>query len=481
MRFEMKMPDLAANDSEIVIARWILEPGQRVQRGQSLLEVETDKVTMEVESAVSGVLTEVRCQANTAVSVGDVIAVLEIEPAIPVRDAAIAAKVAKPPPADERPASIERPAAVARSADGMFARNRAAGGPAISAATGSPTGIEAATAVDRPPESTPARSAAAAARYDKSFLLALYERMTVIRQFEEGVRFLFLEGIMPGTIHQCQGQEATAVGVCAALRPDDFITSTFRGHGHALAKGLTMQELLDELFGATTGCCKGKGGSMHVGNMAKGMIPGIAIVAGGIPVAAGLGLAMKMQKSHRVAVCFFGDGAVAEGAFHEGVNMAAIWNLPVVFVCENNLYGASTHIANVMRDTNITRRAGSYGIRGQQVDGNDVLAVYEAARAAVEECRAAAGPVLLELLTYRRTGHSRRDPCHYQPESEREAWFAQDPLERFGRALQDLGVAADEDLQAIKADVILRFHDAVEAAKRAPQPKVQGLTGDVFA
>ncbi len=191
---------------------------------------------------------------------------------------------------------------------------------------------------------------------DKDFLLGLYERMAIIRQFEEGVKFLFLEGVMPGTIHQCQGQEATAVGVCAALRQADFITSTFRGHGHALAKGLTMQELLNELFGAAAGCCRGKGGSMHVGNFAKGMIPGVAIVAGGIPVAAGMALAFKMQKSDRVVACFFGDGAVAEGAFHEGVNMAAIWNLPVVFVCENNFYGASTHVSKVMRDANIARR-----------------------------------------------------------------------------------------------------------------------------
>ena len=184
--------------------------------------------------------------------------------------------------------------------------------------------------------------------YDRGFLLHLYERMVLIREFEERVKFLFLEGTMPGTIHQCQGQEATAVGVCAALREEDFITSTFRGHGHALAKGLSVQELLDELFGASTGCCKGKGGSMHVGNMTKGMIPAIAIVGGGIPLAAGMALAFKMRKSKQVVACFFGDGAVAEGAFHEGLNMAAIWNLPVVFVCENNLYGASTRVDKVM-------------------------------------------------------------------------------------------------------------------------------------
>jgi pyruvate dehydrogenase E1 component alpha subunit len=318
--------------------------------------------------------------------------------------------------------------------------------------------------------------------YGQDFLLGLYERMTVIRQFEDGIKFLFLEGIMPGTIHQCQGQEATAVGVCAALRNDDFITSTFRGHGHALAKGLSVQELLDELFGAVTGCCKGKGGSMHVGNMAKGMIPGIAIVGGGIPVAAGMALAFKMQQSGQIAACFFGDGAVSEGAFHEGVNMAAIWNLPVIFACENNLYGASTHVSKVMRDTNIARRvAASYGIRTQQIDGNDVLAVYEAAKAAADECRAGQGPVLLELLTYRRTGHSRRDPCHYQPKEEREAWAAKDPIERFGGVLKSRAVADDAGLDSIKARVLQEFNTAVEIARRAPLPSVEELTTDVFA
>lgn len=318
-------------------------------------------------------------------------------------------------------------------------------------------------------------------RYQRDFLLGLYERMTLIRQFEEGIKFLFLEGVMPGTIHQCQGQEATAVGVCAALRPNDFITSTFRGHGHALAKGLTMQELLNELFGAAAGCCRGKGGSMHVGNFAKGMIPGVAIVAGGIPVAAGMALAFKMQKSGQVVACFFGDGAVAEGAFHEGVNMAAIWSLPVVFVCENNFYGASTHVSKVMRDPNIARRAASYGIRGEQVDGNDVLAVYEAAQKAVEECRAAKGPVFLELQTYRRTGHSRRDPCHYQPKPEREEWAAKDPIVRMAESLKIWGMIDDAGLKEIDCRILQQFNAAVEIAKREPPPTLQDLTTDVFA
>ena len=249
-------------------------------------------------------------------------------------------------------------------------------------------------------------------------LTQLYERMVLIREFEERVKFLFLEGSMPGTIHQCQGQEATAVGVCAALEESDWITSTFRGHGHALAKGLGVQEMMDELYGARTGCSGGKGGSMHMGNMDKGMVPGIAIVAGGIPLATGMALSFRMRTQPHVVACFFGDGAVAEGAFHEGVNMAAIWKLPVIFVCENNLYGASTHVEKVMNDPRISSRAASYGFHGETIDGNDVEAVLEGSRRAVETCRAGDGPVMLELLTYRQTGHSRRDPRHYQPKEE---------------------------------------------------------------
>jgi 2-oxoisovalerate dehydrogenase E1 component len=313
--------------------------------------------------------------------------------------------------------------------------------------------------------------------YDRKFLLELYERMLLIREFEDTVKFLFLEGTMPGTIHQCQGQEATAVGVCAALAADDWITSTFRGHGHALAKGLSPQEMMDELFGAETGCCKGRGGSMHVGNMSKGMVPGIAIVAGGIPLAAGMALSFKMENKPRVVASFFGDGAIAEGAFHEGVNMAAIWDLPLILVCENNLYGASTHVDLVMKNSRISDRAKSYGFRGETVDGNDVLAVYEAAQKAVADCRAGKGPVLLELLTYRRTGHSRRDPCHYQPKDEREAWVQRDPISRFRESAQ---ITAEEH-ELINTRIQKLLAECVERAKVAPHPRVSDLTEYVFA
>ena len=319
------------------------------------------------------------------------------------------------------------------------------------------------------------------ARADNGFRAELLDRMIRIREFEEGVRFLFLEGAMPGTIHQCQGQEATAVGVCAALRPSDFITSTFRGHGHAIAKGVTEQQLLDELFGASTGCCGGKGGSMHVGDMSKGMVPGIAIVGGGIPLAAGMALAFKMRKSDDVVACFFGDGAVAEGAFHEGVNMAAIWRLPVIFVCENNLYGASTRIDLVMKNARVADRAASYGFFGETVDGNDVEAVFDATQGAAARCRAGDGPVLLELLTYRQTGHSRRDPRAYQPDTEKKEWAARDPIETFAARLRAEGILDESAVGRMRADAVRRFGETVERARAAPLPTPADLKADVFA
>jgi TPP-dependent pyruvate/acetoin dehydrogenase alpha subunit len=465
------MPDLGVVDDTVKVVRWLAVVGQWIERGEPLLEVETDKSIMELESAVTGRLHAVAVTAGDDVVVGQVIAAFIAEGA-PTEGAGGlvdrrfhgAADVVASPAAADVPAPTDESIS-ARAAEleagppqerlSFFASNRRSHDVGVS-------------------QSAPTT-------YPTDFMQRLYERLVLIREFEDGVKFLFLEGTMPGTIHQCQGQEATAVGVCAALEHDDFITSTFRGHGHALAKGLSPEELLFELFGAATGCCKGKGGSMHVGNMAKGMVPGIAIVGGGIPLAAGMALAFKLQKSSRVVACFFGDGAVAEGAFHEGVNLAAIWNLPVVFVCENNLYGASTRVNLVMLNTHIADRAAAYGITGQRVDGNDVLAVYEAARSAVTDCRRGRGPVLLELLTYRRTGHSRRDACHYQPKDERDFWFARDPIDLLGRRLVDYGLNSQADLDAIRSDAKRRFEAAVELARKQPLPSPVDLNDDVLA
>ncbi len=315
-------------------------------------------------------------------------------------------------------------------------------------------------------------------RYSTKTLLDIYERMVLIRQFEERVKLLFLEGSMPGTIHQSQGQEATAVGVCAALNADDLITSTHRPHGHALAKGLSADEIMIELFGKGTGCCKGKGGSMHIGNIAKGMVPAIAIVGGGIPLATGMALAIKMRNRSQVVACFFGEGATNEGAFHEGINLGALWSLPVIYVCENNLYGASTAYSTVSRVTRVSERACAYGIRGETVDGNDVLAVMEATQRAAEECRRGEGPVLLELLTYRRTGHSRRDPAHYQPKNEQELWFSRDPILLLRNALAD---ELEDELQAAEARVAASIEAAVDVARLAPEPLPADLLTDVYA
>jgi pyruvate dehydrogenase E1 component alpha subunit len=468
MELLMKMPDLATTDSDIKLVRWLVQPGQSIQRGQPLFEVETDKAISQVEAIATGVLKLARALPGSSVAVGQIIAVLEVPLAA---DSSLAKHMTPQVPPSHRVGLT--------SASGVSSeRERVSDGArtvtALPPANPSPPYAQSAGKAVEP-------SGVSERAYDRAFLLSLYERMVLIREFEERVKFLFLEGSMPGTIHQCQGQEATAVGVCAALRSEDWITSTFRGHGHALAKGLTVQELLDELFGARTGCCKGKGGSMHVGNLDRGMLPGIAIVAGGIPLAVGMALAFKMQKSSQVVACFFGDGAIAEGAFHEASNMAALWALPIILVCENNMYGASTHISKVMKNPRVSDRAMAYGFRGETVDGNDVLAVYAATLQAASECREGKGPVLLELLTYRRTGHSRRDPCHYQAKDEQEVWFNRDPLEHYAAQLLQANQAAGIDLEQIRARVEALLTEAVQKAKSAPLPTVDELHSDVFA
>jgi len=316
--------------------------------------------------------------------------------------------------------------------------------------------------------------------YQSDFLFSLYRKMLLIRCFEQRVKFLFLEGRLPGTIHQYHGQEACAVGVCAALRADDMITSTHRPHGHALARGLTVGEMMGELFGRTTGCCKGRGGSMHMGNIEKGMLPAIAIVGGGAPLAAGLALAFKMKKEQRVAVSFMGDGATNEGAFHESVNMAAIWDLPVVYVVENNLYGASTRVNLVTSTDTIAERAAAYNIPGVRVDGNDVLKVYEAACKAVGRAREGKGPTLLELMTYRITGHSRRDPALYQPKEEKKQAKENEPVGRFAKYLIEHNLADENRLDQIEKEVEQEIEQAVQQASEAPEPKPEEILDGLF-
>jgi TPP-dependent pyruvate/acetoin dehydrogenase alpha subunit len=258
--------------------------------------------------------------------------------------------------------------------------------------------------------------------------LALLEEMILIRQFEQTAYLRYLQGEIPGTLHQSQGQEAVAVGVCSLLRTEDWITSTHRPHGHALAKGLDPSAAMAEIYGRATGCLGGRGGSMHLGAPEIGILPSIAIVGGGITIAPGLATALKYRGTDNIVVCFFGDGAVNEGAFHEGVNYAAAQNLPVIFACENNLYGASTPFHETTRNVDVASRAAAYGIPGEQVDGMDVLAVRAATQRAIDIARGGGGPSLLEFLTYRYVGHSRGDARGYRSKEEESFWEGKDPI-----------------------------------------------------
>jgi TPP-dependent pyruvate/acetoin dehydrogenase alpha subunit len=309
--------------------------------------------------------------------------------------------------------------------------------------------------------------------------LHLYRCMLLIRRFEDRVYTLFLVGEIPGTVHQCQGQEAVAVGVCDHLSRTDWITSTHRPHGHALAKGVSARAAMAELYGKETGCCRGRGGSMHLGDPDVGMLPAIAIVGGGNTVVTGLGLAFKLRRTGQVAVCFFGEGATNEGAFHEGLNLAAVQRLPIVFVCENNLYGASTAYQQVSRVSDVAARAAAYGIPAEIVDGMDVLEVHRAAGEAVAVTRGGDGPVLLECKTYRFAGHSRGDARGYRARDEEAEWKERDPISRLAGALRNAGHA--DELATIEEGVDREIDDAVEFARASPAPDPETVLDGVYA
>ena len=300
--------------------------------------------------------------------------------------------------------------------------------------------------------------------------LHLLEEMVLIRQFEQVAYLRYLQGEIPGTLHQSQGQEAVAVGVCSLLRKEDWITSTHRPHGHALAKGLDPSAGMAEIYGRATGCLGGRGGSMHLGDPELGILPSIAIVGGGITIAPGIATALKMKGTDNVVVCFFGDGAVNEGAFHEGVNYAAAFNLPVVFVCENNMYGASTPFHETTRNINVASRGAAYGIPSEQVDGMDIRAVRESAAKAIETARSGKGPVLLEYLTYRYVGHSRGDARGYRTKDEEAYWLAKDPITTYGDSLINDGVASEEQVKEATSRGKKRISVALKHAQNAPWP-----------
>lgn len=304
--------------------------------------------------------------------------------------------------------------------------------------------------------------------------------MWAVRLFEEGVDSLFARGLMHGTMHLSIGQEASAVGACAALEATDFITSTHRGHGHCIAKGADLTRMMAELLAKQTGYCRGRGGSMHIADAATGNLGANGIVAGGIPIAAGAALAQKMKGTDRVVMCFFGDGATNEGAFHEAVNLAAIWNLPVIFVCENNKYGMSFSTEKSMKVEHVADRASAYGIPGFTVEGNDADAVFEVAREAVARARRGEGPTLIENITYRWKGHSKSDKNLYRTKEEIEDWKSKDPIIAFENKVEQAGILSREEINGISAKVREQIRTAIAEATTAPDSDPAELLSSVF-
>lgn len=312
-------------------------------------------------------------------------------------------------------------------------------------------------------------------------LRAMLATMLLIRAFEEKAEELYGLGRVHGTMHLSIGQEAVAVGVCEALRPDDYILSTHRGHGHCLAKGADVRRMMAEFLGKETGYCRGRGGSMHIADVEGGNLGANGIVGGGLPIATGVGLSIQVRGSGQVCVAFFGDGAANEGAFHESVNLASIWDLPVVFVCENNQYAMSMPVRQSMRVERVSDRACAYGIPGRTVDGMDVLAVFEAASEAVERARAGGGPTLLECVTYRYRGHSKSDRQRYRTREEVARWRAQDPIERLRRLLEEQGLVQPGEFDALAAAARDQVEEAVRFAEASPEPDPSTLLEDVYA
>jgi TPP-dependent pyruvate/acetoin dehydrogenase alpha subunit len=306
--------------------------------------------------------------------------------------------------------------------------------------------------------------------YSKELLVKMYRRMYLIRNFELRVNDLYLRGLMPGTIHLSHGQEATTVGACLALDEDDVITLTHRGHGQALAKGVAPDALMAELFGKTSGCCLGKGGSLHVGDINVGALPAVAIVGASSPIAAGMAFAFKRRKTNQIVCNFFGEGTANKGDWHEALNLAAIWALPVIFLCENNLYGVSTHITDVMLIDYVSQRADSYGMPGITIYGNDPVIVYDEVSKAAQRARKGDGPSLIECLTYRRGGHKRDDPATYRPKEEVNAWLAQDPLLVFRERLLETDRFEETNVKEIETGVNENLDHAVDFALRSPDP-----------
>lgn len=317
-------------------------------------------------------------------------------------------------------------------------------------------------------------------KLNENSIVEMYKTMLKIRKFEQVAMNTFAEGKIPGFVHLYIGEEAVATGVCANLKDSDYITSTHRGHGHILAKGGDLKFMMAELFGKATGYCKGKGGSMHIADATKGILGANGIVGAGHNIAVGAGLSAQYRETDQVCVCFFGDASTNQGTFHESLNMASVWKLPVVFVCENNLYGISMSQNRHQAIKDVADRGVAYNVPGIVVDGNDVFAVYEAAEEAIKRAREGKGPTLIECKTYRHRGHFEGDPCVYKPTEEQEEWLAKDPIPRFEKYLVENEILTEEKLKEVQNKVENQIDEAVDFANNSPYPELESVLEDVY-
>ncbi|OHB65528.1 MAG: pyruvate dehydrogenase (acetyl-transferring) E1 component subunit alpha [Planctomycetes bacterium RBG_13_60_9] len=315
--------------------------------------------------------------------------------------------------------------------------------------------------------------------YSQQFLEQLYRTLYTIRVFETQCIRLYRQGLIIGYFHPYLGEEAIATGVCAALREDDYIVSTHRGHGHCIARGGELKKMVSEVLGREDGYCHGRGGSMHIADVTKGNIGANGIVGGGIPIGVGAALGISVRGGDQVVAVFFSDGAANNGVFPESLNMAAIWNLPVVFVLENNQYAVSSPIEEMTRVPDLHKRGEAYGVPSSMIDGNDVLAVYERTREAVEMCRKGKGPVLIEAKTYRHGGHHVNDPGSYMPKERLEYYKAHDPVLIGRKYLREEGGVDEEQILAIEHEMDRQMEEAIEFARNSPHPSVEKFLEEV--
>jgi len=316
---------------------------------------------------------------------------------------------------------------------------------------------------------------------DDSIKIEMLRKMYEIRHFENETEQFIIRGMIHGTCHLYTGEEATAVGAIYAINDDDYITSTHRGHGHCIAKGADLNIMMAELLGKKTGYCKGKGGSMHIADVGSGNLGANGVVGGSIGIATGAALTCKMKRNGKIVVCFFGDGAANQGIFHGSINMASIWDLPIIYLCENNVYGMSTSVKEAFNIGKISDRKYAYGIEGLTIDGNNLTTVFNAVSHFTGECRAGRGPVLIESLTYRWMGHSKSDAQVYRTKEEIKQWVEKDPIERYKKILIDQKILTEKEDRDLKKEVISQIEEAAKFARESPFPEPSEVEDDVYA